>query len=225
MLGCFRRFFVPLNLSKKKTVRPSWYESWKDENFRLLFWFDSETHQKCFSELDLDVCKRHIWMFWGPKQKDQDDGHKSVGSNHGCLVQRNQGGASSLESLLECCGGGSIFLVFQENSTDKFYNHKVENKRSALRLKNSHQVNSWWGRWFGMKCFGQQNTGKCVGKTGNFKAKRDFLKVSLSWVRTSFLAFISFQCIERWFSGKQLMAVVGSVVAVISLHEDGLQKR
>ena len=151
MLGCFRRFFVPSNLAKK---RRSDQVGMNHEKMRIsdccffvfvfLFWFYKETHQKCFSELDLDVCKRHIWMFWGPKQKDQDDGHKSVGSNHGCLVQRNQGGASSLESLLECCGGGSIFLFSRKTART---NSTITRWRiSVLHLdsKNSHQVNSWW---------------------------------------------------------------------------------
>ena len=30
--------------------------------------------------------------FPGPKEKNQNDGHEPFGSDHGCLVQRNQGG-------------------------------------------------------------------------------------------------------------------------------------
>ena len=181
-VGMFQEIFCAVKSSKKKTIRPSWYESWKDENFRLLFfcffflfWFDKETHQKCFSELDLDVCKRHIWMFWGPKPKDQDDGHKSVGSNHGCLVQRNQGGASSLESLLECCGGGSIFLFSRKtartNSTITRWRISVLHLDSRILIKSIADGTVIWD-----EVVGQQNTGKCVGKTGKSEQKVTFWK-------------------------------------------------
>ena len=36
-----------------------------------------------------------LW-FPGPKEKDQNDGHEPFGSDHGCLVQRNQGGTCVL---------------------------------------------------------------------------------------------------------------------------------
>ena len=164
-VGMFQEIFCAVKSIKKKTVRPSWCESWKDENFRLSFWFYSETHQKCFSELD--VCKRHIWMFWGPKQKDQDDGHKSVGSNHGCLVQRNQGGASSLESLLECYGGGSIFLFSRKtartNSTITRWRISVLHLDSRILIKSIADRTVIWD-----EVVGQQNTGKVCWKNRQF---------------------------------------------------------
>ena len=172
--GCFRRPFCAVKSIKKKTktVRPSWYESWKDENFRLLFVFS------CFDltkKLTRNVSQNWIWMsvkdtlmFWGPKQKDQDDGHKSVGSNHGCLVQRNQGGASNLESLLECCGGGSIFLFSRKtartNSTITRWRISVLHLDSRILIKSIADRTVIWD-----EVVGQQNTGKCVGKTGKPK--------------------------------------------------------
>lgn len=71
--------------------------------------------------------------FPGPKEKNQNDGHEPFGSDHGCLVQRNQGGTGLVWHTARPAPDQP---PPQENSTDKFYNHKVENKRRVLNFEH-----------------------------------------------------------------------------------------